>query len=666
MLTRKLQWLSVLSCLLMMGGVARAQVAVPTVNSTTQITDPVQGRLDSALSGLNTAVTKRQYINPPQWPGVYQPSFQNASGLSNISGTFAVASGGGLIASVSGTTASGNINLPVIIDSSKQFRIAFLVQYGGSAGDGKSLNVSIANPANAQSAVKFVIGANLTIDYGFSQAGQTTWPAGTTPQKYWLTVTGDGGMGGATPLVSIAVIPIAHSGLYYTGYADSSSEQINAIPYNQQYSGVQALNGLSQIQISTQSTSNVLLGVWASIGGLQGAPDPRMQPPALMRTSINGDNQVYIRVPETYTGTGTTDMIVSSHGNASFSLQGQASVGGDGGAAFATLAANGYLILACQNGNDYNQVLTVGAAGATNGATSIPVAALTSPVPAGTALTWNNGTSAVTTLTQTAYVGATSLTVNGTWGGSGNLTSGNTATYTASGIYSGPLSSNWGAPGPLVSFELNNIAVVKNNFPGIRNTYKVGQSMGLLNSLMEVSYQPSVYKAVYGIDGVTNLSDCYTNSGFSGIINPAYPTYYVCIQANTGQAVTATAYWQPITPIGGYPSATYQAAPYVVRGAYSGATAYAVNDVVFANATTLTQVADHDPQLRPALYTSIPMRFVVASGDTTISPTANAALFSTTVNALGGSTSVLTVTGGHLAAPSYSGSDMLAFFQAHQ
>ncbi len=77
--------------------------------------------------------------------------------------------------------------------------------------------------------------------------------------------------------------------------------------------------------------------------------------------------------------------------------------------------------------------LVTAAATATNGATTVTVDPLLYNLATGAVLTFNSGGSAVLTLTAPASAGARSITVSGTWGGTGNLAAGNVATGVISG-----------------------------------------------------------------------------------------------------------------------------------------------------------------------------------------------------------------------------------------
>jgi hypothetical protein len=176
---------------------------------------------------------------------------------------------------------------------------------------------------------------------------------------------------------------------------------------------------------------------------------------------------------------------------------------------------------------------------------------------------------------------------------------------------------------------------------------------------------PSSISAVVGISAVENMTAAYngSNSGqnFASIIDAVYPTYYVSLQnSNTGNALSNTTWWQQVTTPGGLLQTPY--AGYANEGAYSSGTTYAINQVVYSNATAISQLADHDPTLRPSAFVNLPMEFWHGTSDTTI-PLAQLQAFQTAMSNLGVNFTINQVSGGHLAnAALWNGPAISSFF----
>jgi pimeloyl-ACP methyl ester carboxylesterase len=230
--------------------------------------------------------------------------------------------------------------------------------------------------------------------------------------------------------------------------------------------------------------------------------------------------------------------------------------------------------------------------------------------------------------------------------------------------YTSNYASPWGgANGLAVRQQL--IAWMRTNLPYMNNLYWIGQSMGGLDGLNYELQYPGSLAGYVGISAVANMTAAYngSNSGenFASTIEGAYPSYYVSLQnSNTGNALSNTTWWQQVTLPGGLLQSPY--AGYTNEGAYSSGTTYAANQVVYSNATAMSQLADHDPTLRPGAFVNLPMEFWHTTGDTLI-PLAQLQAFQTAVQGAGGNFTINTSTGNHLGnAAEWNGPGIAALF----
>ena len=117
-----------------------------------------------------------------------------------------------------------------------------------------------------------------------------------------------------------------------------------------------------------------------------------------------------------------------------------------------------------------------------------------------------------------SYLVANNYSMGYVRGGAGTWVSGanNNSSYFSSWC------SNWGNDNGLLMREqfLTDVKSLLPYYSG--KTGAIGTSMGGINSLLMYKRQPNTIGAIAMISPVTNLADCYNNSGFSTIINTAY------------------------------------------------------------------------------------------------------------------------------------------------
>lgn len=456
--------------------------------------------------------------------GVSEPLFQNINGLASKANTFAIASGGGLIASVVSTNATGVLNFPKVIDFTKTFRCACLLEYNSGTGTTK---VSFQKSANVRSGVNITIANGAVyVAIGFVMIHNAITTNVANGDKFWLSIVGDGSF------VTISLLKDAtRYGIKAATTNDANTDFYNQYATNYTEGGNTTFDAWDQCKVENSSATTKILSVFVTQENKYfGFPESRMQVPAIIKnTSPLGDVTTVTRIPKQYNGINTTDLIMYMHPNASDENRAQTSNAPDLGAAMAYLVDKGYIVTSCLGTDD------------------------------------------------------------------------------GAGTYTGAEASNWGAYGGL-KFRHDVIQWCLTNFPGIRNIYVVGESMGFLNSLsLQITY-PGLVKAMVGISGVTNLSYAYNSEGFSSVINTGHGTASIGV------------------------------------------------------------IADKDPNLRAELFKNIPIKIWHGTADSTISKTQHADLFKTNVEAAGGTQiSVESVSGaGHInVAGLYDGPAMYQFFQAN-
>jgi len=520
--------------------------------------------------------------------GVYEPLFEGVGGFASISGTFVIASGGGLIATTAGTTASGIINLPQIVNGSTMvWRFAALIQYNGDSTNNTDVYVQNPNDTSYGNFIFYISGGNLCTSVGGNS--QLSVSGAVSGNSYWFVAASDGNQ------VITAIIPAAHGGIIAgSGTAANENYKIYAATYANG-AHTPAFEGMGQIYITQKSTTNIVKGVFFNIGSLSGGSDSRMQPPAICPVSITRpdgtvDNTGIVFIPETYhdASPGQPQYLVNhihvTHPNNSTEQRGFLTTDPDGGAAFAYLRNAGFIM---------------------------------------------------------------------------SLIRGDPSSF--SNNYASP----WGGANGLgVRRQL--LAWIAANLPYVNNLFIIGQSMGGLDGLNLFMNDPSSISGYAGISAVANMTAAYngSNSGTaeSSTIDAVYPSYYVSLQnSNTGNALSNTTWWQQVTLPGGLLQAPY--ATDTNEGAYSSGTTYASGQVVYSNATAMSQLADHDPTLRPGAFVNLPMEFWHGTSDTTI-PLAQLQAFQTAMSNLGVTVTINQVSGGHLANSAlWNGSAIASLFR---
>jgi hypothetical protein len=534
-------------------------------------------------------------------PAIYEPRFQSVSGMTALSGTFAVGPSGGLFASANGSTAAGTINLRVQPLYTQPWRWAALIYWGGTdAANTTTVSVTSAGGTFWSYIQLGITGGSLVLAVGANNDDlSTALPLG-VPGYYWVGAASDGNQ------VCVYRIPQGHAGLINSGgFHTVSSAAETVLTYANNYvNGGHTPSPFAAMQTMTMSNSsatNGIMGVMFSVNSLAGGTDSRLLAPAICPVSITRpdgtvDTTGRVMIPDSYAG-GAYDAIFSAHGNGSDEYSGFASGAQDNGVAFASLRAAGFAMMLLRG--------------------------------------------------DVARTGVTSFQ-----------------------SYSTNYASGWGAPNS-TAVRLQMITQVQALMPGMRNLHGIGQSMGALDLLSLQMDYPGLFKSLYCISGVANLSATYNaaNGGAddSSYINVAYPIYYVCISSTSGTTSPGsdTTHWTPVTTPGGLLTGAYATASLGTNGgAWVSGTSYSANQVVFVNATALATLVDHDPNLRPDALASLPMAFSHGTSDSTI-PLAQLQVFVATMTAAGNTPSLTTAAGGHLAAALYSGPTMTSFFQAH-
>jgi len=281
--------------------------------------------------------------------GVYQPSFNSINGFANKSGTFAIAGGGGLIASTGGSNATGDFNLPKVIDLTKPFKFTTLLEYNTTTGTTK---VSIYNSSNTRSVVNIYINSNgISSEVGYTTLHNSLNTGLVNGQKYWFNIVGDG------TVITISLLPLLRYGI-----TDSSSYNGPVLSdYYKSYStgftegGNSTFVGWDRIKVENSSTTCKILSVFFTqenkffndVNGL-------IQSPFIMCPTISGDNTPIIRIPKSYNTNTYTDLVVVMHPNGSDEKTGIGKNAIDTGTAIAHLVEQGYIVITSLGATDGN------------------------------------------------------------------------------------------------------------------------------------------------------------------------------------------------------------------------------------------------------------------------------------------------------------------------
>lgn len=186
--------------------------------------------------------------------------------------------------------------------------------------------------------------------------------------------------------------------------------------------------------------------------------------------------------------------------------------------------------------------------------------------------------------------------------------------------------------------------------------------MGGLNALLYSSFYGGIRKIALNAPAV-DLSDSFTNRGFSSTVQKAYGTFYVAINSSTNSNPASNpSNWRKIS-YGYFIPDSYYAVPYVWRDAWNSGTTYAVNDIVcVSNSGGVSTYYFQDPCRNAQKYVNIPVKIWHGNSDTII-PISQSTNFQTKVNTLGGSVNIVTISGGtHLGSSTYDIDSVISFF----
>jgi pimeloyl-ACP methyl ester carboxylesterase len=648
----------------------------PIVNSTIVNGDTVNaafGKTQGQIDFLNAnIVDPTQFANSPFFEaenGMYYPVlnkdlFSDSTGLSNHAN-------GGVVATTAGVNGSGSIYLPKLIDMTKPWRCAVLVEIN----DSNVINELHFGDASANyfTGIRFtsigingvsgtVAGSTFAGSYG-STGGI---PVGT---KVWIGMAYDGANyvqgffipdnptryisdsegGTSIPATNLAWDNRAYAASYLPTVQNTGRNCFGGTGAQLQYS-------LCRFRLQTQSTQNRVIGVWWN-QGLAGPKDGELSPPTMLRTVVGRDESATVIIPKTLNQQ-QTDIVLLHHPNANNGGFGMYHGTNGSPSELAKLVNQGYLVC------------------------GITGADTPSDLDAATA-------------------------------------------------------SNWGAPAGQLYRKLL-VDWVRDNVPGLRYLFILGQSMGGLNSARYAIQYPNQVRAVAVVSGAMDLSDSYTNRGFSSIINKAFGTWWLVtnaitglnptlvvtstanalvgatsisvsalasqipngttltlrtgtgqttvvttalanagatsisvvaltVQVNSGATYGGAAYYTQINYGYTQPDEVYYASPYTWRDDYAQATAYVANDIIVTSATgtTVNTYRWVDPKFTPSPLKNIPFKLWHGDADTLI-PIAQATAFQSALTGIGGTCDLVTISGGtHLSADCYDGDEIVAFFQAN-
>ncbi len=315
------------------------------------LTSSAVAQVANNLSDLSSAQTSlANLIGQPASPptlAFYEPLFQSTGAFGSTSGaTLTVAGGGGIVSGTNGTAAVGTIQLPKPIDNTKPWRVNVRIAYASDATNDVSVYFQNPNDTTYGGFALRVTGGGfyLSVAAGTGSTELNLNGGLVTSTTYDLFVASDG------QNVNFGIIPVGRGGTnnqtgYNTGIA--TAENFNTVANTFGATGkVGAFVNVSQIKVSTSSSTNTIKGILVNQGSLGGGTDSRFQPPCwcpitITRPDGTVDNTGTLAIPESYTGASQFDLALVGHGNNSNEQQGFRTADPDTGTAFATLRANG-------------------------------------------------------------------------------------------------------------------------------------------------------------------------------------------------------------------------------------------------------------------------------------------------------------------------------------
>jgi pimeloyl-ACP methyl ester carboxylesterase len=551
--------------------------------------------------------------------GLDNPTANATNGLANHAS-------GGVVAAVAGTTGQGNVYLPVPIDPTKPWRAAVLIEINDATaisnlqiGDASAnFNTGIKMTAISTTQISGTFGAGTFCqNIGNSSGGI---PAGT---KIWLGMASDGIdvhaylIPDATPIYfNFNGVPI--SAAAYDGRAFSkkisggyTSNGIKSFGDN----AAQSRYRINRLSISTASAQNRIIGVWMN-QGLGGPNDGRLQPPAMLTTTIFQDGSACIIIPKK-TGYQPVDMVMMNHQNA-YNTAGNFNNTGGAGLALAKIYAAGYLVF--------------GIDGVYNGSTPAP--------NDGTEATNSNWGAATGMKYRKGLWDWVRLNVPGTrkiflWGWSmGFLNS-----LRQSIQYPGQISGIIGTSGVCdltdcitnrgfaatvqKAFSTFYTALVANNAlnPSTKATVgAAGAAVGATSIPISALSQALPSGTILNLNtGTGQAQVTLTAAAASGAV--ALTVTALATAINNGAIYDLSNYWLQLNYGFGQPDELYYKAPYVWRDAWATGTAYAVNDVACVpSAGTVKAFYFVDPLRNVNEFLNIPILIFQGDADTLIPP----------------------------------------------
>jgi pimeloyl-ACP methyl ester carboxylesterase len=288
--------------------------------------------------------------------GVARPTFLNSlSGFANLSAlssvTNLVASGGGIIAQFPGSV-TGTAELPFhhTLNLLEPTQIGILMEYGGGAD---LVRVQLTDPTDTSFAgMGFQMNnTGLKASYGVSNVFITLADLA-VGQKFWMGICWD-----ATGAMSVFCIPETHKG--FLGFSFNGSvlkDTYVSLPKTINGGGGNTLSfrNVTKMVVSSKSGTSLVRGLFFRQGNNQGGTLPRVEPPLIINSVLNGDTTPIIRTKYGHTGVGQRDAIIVFHGAASSESYGSAVGNYDDGEAFATLVQNDYIMSFMRGTDDFS------------------------------------------------------------------------------------------------------------------------------------------------------------------------------------------------------------------------------------------------------------------------------------------------------------------------
>jgi pimeloyl-ACP methyl ester carboxylesterase len=283
----------------------------------------------------------------------YLKSLSSFPDLSSLPDAFRlVADTNGLLAQFPGSiTGTATVLFDHPLNLNEPTQVGILFEYGGGADVAQ---VQLQDPTDTSFAgMSFqVSSANLKCTYGTHNAFATLTGL-VVGQRYWMGVCWD-----TTGDINVFCIPAMHKGLLnppFNGTVLQDTKVVLPKTINGGGGGnLLTFGNVTKMAIFQRSGTSRILALFSRQGNNSGGTLPRLEPPLLINSTVNGDTTPTIRTKFGYTGVGQRDAVIIFHGANSSESYGSDFGAYDDGVAVANLVQNGYITAYMRGTDDFS------------------------------------------------------------------------------------------------------------------------------------------------------------------------------------------------------------------------------------------------------------------------------------------------------------------------